>query len=352
MADVWQTIEQAGVTLGLSVRTVNRHITAGKLASRLFEGRREVLINGSILGDFEEVACRPATPSSSDPNFTLRSESSGSVSERTAAGTTGSPPNPSIAAGNGEGRSWAGADGSLAGDGSRLDPHRQRVTPGVASERPWDVQTMLALTDSIDDKATLAVAAYQTLARSAETQVQSLRKVAFGAWAVVGVMAVGITIAVGWAAVAITSAEKSAGYLKEQLDKATARTQELERNARDDLAALRGQVGTRAESQDDLRKIQELTERAVLAARQAEAAGRPVGGIYPVGSVPFTGSSAGPAGAASPPSTQPVRNGPMPASRATLAGSRPSTYPAGRSAPYQNPNPPYLTNSNPAFDSK
>src|SRR5687767_7361455 len=44
MSDTWQTIEQAAVTLGLSVRTVNRHITAGKLESRLFEGRREVRV--------------------------------------------------------------------------------------------------------------------------------------------------------------------------------------------------------------------------------------------------------------------------------------------------------------------
>ena len=45
MADTWLTIEQAAVTLGLSVRTINRHINAGKLQSRLHEGRREVLVS-------------------------------------------------------------------------------------------------------------------------------------------------------------------------------------------------------------------------------------------------------------------------------------------------------------------
>src|SRR3954454_3103153 len=45
MTDSWQTIEQAAVSLRLSVRTVNRHISAGKLQSRLTsEGRREVLV--------------------------------------------------------------------------------------------------------------------------------------------------------------------------------------------------------------------------------------------------------------------------------------------------------------------
>ena len=45
MADTWLTIEQAAVTLDLSVRTINRHINAGKLQSRLHEGRREVLVS-------------------------------------------------------------------------------------------------------------------------------------------------------------------------------------------------------------------------------------------------------------------------------------------------------------------
>lgn len=44
MSDNWMTIEQAAVTLGLSVRTITRHINAGKLQSRLTDGRREVLI--------------------------------------------------------------------------------------------------------------------------------------------------------------------------------------------------------------------------------------------------------------------------------------------------------------------
>ena len=45
MADSWQTIEQAAVSLRMSVRTVNRHIVAGKIQSRLTDGRREVLVD-------------------------------------------------------------------------------------------------------------------------------------------------------------------------------------------------------------------------------------------------------------------------------------------------------------------
>jgi excisionase family DNA binding protein len=45
MSENWMTVEQAAVTLGLSVRTVTRHINAGKLQSRLTDGRREVQID-------------------------------------------------------------------------------------------------------------------------------------------------------------------------------------------------------------------------------------------------------------------------------------------------------------------
>lgn len=57
MSDNWMTIEHAAVTLGLSVRTITRHINAGKLQSRLTDGRREVLIESvSIPGAVTPLA--------------------------------------------------------------------------------------------------------------------------------------------------------------------------------------------------------------------------------------------------------------------------------------------------------
>src|SRR5438045_3173939 len=44
MAYVWQTVEQAAVTLGISTRTIARRIAKGELESRLTNGRREVYI--------------------------------------------------------------------------------------------------------------------------------------------------------------------------------------------------------------------------------------------------------------------------------------------------------------------
>src|SRR5439155_22284707 len=62
MAHTWLTIEQAAVALGLSVRTVNRHIAADKIQSRLSEGRREVLVDmpeemaDASTGSFDDIA--------------------------------------------------------------------------------------------------------------------------------------------------------------------------------------------------------------------------------------------------------------------------------------------------------
>src|SRR5687767_12522874 len=104
MTETWITIEQAAVALNLSVRTVNRHIAAGKLQSRLQDGRREVLIDAS--------AAATAVPTRENAEILI-------------------------------GEQVADTDG------------------------PVDYDTVLALADSAADKAELAVSAYQTLARSA-----------------------------------------------------------------------------------------------------------------------------------------------------------------------------------------
>lgn len=366
MADTWQTIEQAAVTLRLSVRTVNRHITAGKLQSRLFEGRREVLVSGIDPESFQPRSPASGTnePAAPEPNFTFQPGGSAAFGQRTSGSVSGTSSVAEFANGGGYGSSAArptsDREGGQPTDPVVQDSHRQRVTPEVPSERPWDMQTMLALTDSIDDKATLAVAAYQTLARSAETQVQSLRKVALGAWAVVGVMAVGITVAVGWAAVTITSAEKSAGYLKEQLEQSKLERQKLEDHAdgleRDRDAArakttadLEGKREADGRMAEKVKGLEEKVDR-LSAVPRADVLGTrgPLGGstVTPFGGTPAVAPAVGtPVGA---PATQSAR---PPANAGGTSGSRPTTTPASRSPAHQNPNP-SGRNLNPVFDPK
>ena len=154
----WMTIEQAAVSLGLSVRTVNRHITAGKLPSRLNEGRREVQIE---------------------------------MPDMTSAG--------------------AGA----------------AAQAGAASAGPTDLaapdyETVLALADNAADKADLAVSAYQTLARSADERIGSTRRVAAVAWSLLGVMALGAIVSVGWTSHKLTRAAVETDHLYQQVSSATA----------------------------------------------------------------------------------------------------------------------------------
>src|SRR5437016_5646649 len=56
MAYIWQTVEQAAVTLGISTRTIARRIAKGELESRLNSGRREVFICAQDSG--AEGSCR------------------------------------------------------------------------------------------------------------------------------------------------------------------------------------------------------------------------------------------------------------------------------------------------------
>ena len=49
MAEAWQTIELAAVTLGVSVRTVNRYLSAGKLQSRMNDGRSRLRIESTLI---------------------------------------------------------------------------------------------------------------------------------------------------------------------------------------------------------------------------------------------------------------------------------------------------------------
>src|SRR5688500_7647911 len=112
MAETWLTIEQAAVALGLSVRTVNRHIVAGKIQSRLQDGRREVLVSMP-----DENASAP--PSDAPPASPFAADSA----------------------------------------------PRDSQTVDVPSASPaFDPETILALADNAAEKAELAISAYQALA--------------------------------------------------------------------------------------------------------------------------------------------------------------------------------------------
>ena len=189
MDENWMTIEQAAVALGVSVRTVNRHINAGKLQSRLADGRREVLLD----------AAAPIAATA-----------------------------PSVAA---AGR--VSADMSDAfGDGGASHTHSHHDTHVV------DYETVLALADNAADKAELAVSAYQALARSADERIRMNRRISFAAWSLVGVFAVGAVLSVGWASHTLTRAAVETRHLQEQVSTATAAADSINDECDDHRRAL------------------------------------------------------------------------------------------------------------------
>ncbi|HEX8914156.1 MAG TPA: hypothetical protein VF796_17540 [Humisphaera sp.] len=350
MPEVWQTIEQAAVTLGLSVRTVNRHITAGKLQSRLFEGRREVLIPPA------EVAASIRPPAAGAPSATGSAARPASAPQPTVAAATAvaEPEDDGQAETNAQfgAAAAAAADATFRGDNSA----RQKVTAEVAADKPLDLQTMLTLADSIDDKATLAVAAYQTLARSAETQVQSLRRVAFGAWAAVGVLAVGTVVGVGWGVQRLTSAESSAAHLQERVSEQSENIKQLTAEkeaargqlAEAELRAASAESYKRAvleereahQKAEQARAEQMRAEMAAFAARQATT--RPT--TLPAN---VAHTDLGPAAATQPSSDNPVSASPFTFTQ-VRAVTRPTTAPETK--PVGSPQRPGYTNAPDLFD--
>ena len=287
MADSWQTIEQAAVSLRLSVRTVNRHIVAGKLPSRLTpEGRREVLVSlPDTPADTPPVRppaiARPASPLSEMPGGAQHQPS------QAGAGAAGpSPFDASVsAAAEAVTGTWNGgfdpaapaqaapeeaspASSASAASGS---PFSQAASPPVTV----DPETVLALADNAAQKAEMAVTAYQTLARVADTQVRQVRRQARAAWAAVAAMAVGVTGAVGWTTHRLTRATGEVEHLQQEVFAQRETTRALS-DKQDKLLADRAAAEQALRAEFTARHDAAVAERVEVerAAREALSAAR------------------------------------------------------------------------------
>ena len=253
MADTWLTIEQAAVTLGLSVRTVNRHIVAGKLPSRLQDGRREVLVQ--VPADKAAMASMGASVGATAPRQTFDDSPFGAVLSPFASDT------PSV------------TGPAIAGHATvNIPPPATFDRPsGPSSDRPSDrptdaphhsninAETVLALADNANEKAELAVSAYQALARATDVQFQHVRRSARLAWTSVAVMGLGVSVAVGWTTHHLTRQQVQSQFLREQIEAkaATADTLSAEREtlraelsaARQEAARAEGKAGVLTDSQ-------------------------------------------------------------------------------------------------------
>jgi hypothetical protein len=218
------TIEHAAVTLGLSVRTVNRHITAGKLQSRLQDGRREVLIESAAVG----------------------------------AGSRAS-----------DGRNADFTGEIIEEDGSANTRHQTGDFVGGAADSGVDYETVLALADNAADKAELAVAAYQTLAKNADERVRANRRLSAVSWSLVGALAVIAIVSVGWTTHRLTRAADESASLQRQVTAASAMAEEADHecddlrkalaDARDHAARAEGSLAAYRETSDTSRRTTRQT---------------------------------------------------------------------------------------------
>lgn len=329
MSDTWLSIEQAATALRLSVRTVNRHINAQKIQSRLHEGRREVLVRlqsdnpqddvtktdmeskektladallqpksvsevsspsgeppasfHSRLPEFEQE--RPATPSEKPrqfsgekdaPSFAPPGEDPGFASDsggRQASSeyqqvhrlTPGESSDSQDISNQNAGDTGGASNGSQGAD--------ERKT-GVAAS--VDVETMLTLADQAADKADVAIVAYQTLARVADTQVRGLRRNARIAWVLVGVIVLVVMGGGWWVTQRMTAIQielHGIQRMSEYNEKmAAASAVEVERLKEERDTA--GQSASRAREEAALAKEQQARLEGKLAA-MAEANKRP-----------------------------------------------------------------------------
>jgi hypothetical protein len=208
MADTWLTIEQAAVTLGLSVRTVNRHIVAGKIPSRLQDGRREVLVQtpadkSDAVSSGASVGSHAYDDSPFGAVLSPFASDTPSVTGPAISGhaTVNIPPP----------QSHNDRNFDRPSDGSSDVPHHGTI----------DANTVLALADNANEKAELAVTAYQALARATDVQFQHVRRSARFAWAAVALMAVGVSVAVGWTTHHLTRAHVQTQFLQQQVQSKT-----------------------------------------------------------------------------------------------------------------------------------
>jgi hypothetical protein len=213
------------------VRTVNRHITAGKLQSRLQDGRREVLIESATAGT---PASRAADNRNS--NFT------GEIIEEDGSATT---------------RQQAGG------------------YTGGASDSGVDYETVLALADNAADKAELAVAAYQTLAKNADERVRANRRLSAVSWSLVAALAMIAIVSVGWTSHRLTRAVDETASLQRQVTAVSTMAEESDHECNDLRKALADARDHAARAEGSLAAYRETADTTRRTARQTAASTEP-----------------------------------------------------------------------------
>lgn len=169
MAQAWQSVEEAAVTLGISTRTLHRRITRGEIPSRLENNRREVLVE---VPDPQPVAEARAEEE------TFEAES---------------------------------------------------VTVSQSSDTAQSLQnTMLALHEDRLRRTDLAILAYQQSVTTATSEARRSRLTSRFAWGTAGGLIVLLFIVGLWSAHRLTAAQAEVQHVRSELQSVTTDAQQKE----------------------------------------------------------------------------------------------------------------------------
>lgn len=176
MAQAWQSVEEAAVTLGVSTRTLHRRITRGELPSRLENNRREVLVE---VPDPEPIADARADEETFEAETIHVSHSSDTAQSHTS--------------------------------------------------------TMLALHEDRLRRTDLAILAYQQSVTTATSDARRSRMTSRFAWGTAGTLIVILFIVGVWSTHRLTAAQAEVEHVRTELQSVTTTVQQRE----SELARLR-----------------------------------------------------------------------------------------------------------------
>ena len=241
MAEAWQTLEEAALTLGISSRTLHRRLARGEFETRMSNGRREVLV---VVEERDPSLDRLAAAAN---RASARSVTSAAASDS----ATDTPPD---------------MDASVD------------VAEAYASplESPADdvQQTMLALHEDRIRRTDLAIMAYQQSVMVAATDARRAVTRSRVAWSVAGVLTLATFLAGLWATHRLTQAGAQVSHLSDNVRQLT---QTVESKSRE-ITELRADAQTAkvaaARAEGELaaakRQVEQLAEAQQAAAMAAE----------------------------------------------------------------------------------
>jgi outer membrane murein-binding lipoprotein Lpp len=243
MAEAWQTLEEAALTLGISSRTLHRRLARGEFQTRMANGRREVF-----------VIVEPRDPS---------------LDRLAAAGNRAAPSANASAA--------ASDTTDTPADDINTFPHDD-YNDGIESPADQIQQTMLALHEDRIRRTDLAIMAYQQSVTVAAADARRAITRSRVAWGMAALLTVTLSLGGMWATHRLTQASGQVSHLSdnvrqlsEVVEVKTGEIIELRQDAQTAKVAAARAEGELAAAKRQVEQLTEAQQAAATAAARLSA---------------------------------------------------------------------------------